>query len=178
MNDLTAPILIESDGECSSAIERLGAIARDLSRIETTKATLVAAAVLTAEGEATPLLTEKATLEAAVTAWCTDQRARLTGKLTTKTIAFPSGSVNWRQGVETVEIDEGRLPKILKAIRRLGEQFEDRFIKVTESVRKRAIKEATKPERAKLARIKGIDFVPAEESFTITPAGAELAARP
>ncbi len=179
MNDVT--ILAEmppvtSDAAADAAIARMGQLARELSRIETTKAELIAAATATAEGEATPRIAERDRLEAKVAAWCAQERARLTGNGSTKTVGFSAGTVAWRLGRPTVEIDKALEEKILEALYR-NRGF-SRFIKVTETPSKSAMQNATDKEKAVLARIKGIRFVPGGEAFTITPAGAELADRP
>ena len=178
MNDVAvaAPAPLASDDAASDAIARLGHIARSLSFIETKHAETVAKAKATAESLATPLLEEKLSLESRVRAYCEGNRARLTG-LKTKTIMFPAGNVAWRDGVERVEIDESLTEKILDALQRIR-GFYVRFSSTTVRVSKSKMKAASEAEKAKLAKIKGIHFVPGEEGFIITPAGAALADRP
>src|SRR5690606_22480753 len=114
-------------------------------------------------------------LGAAIEAWCTAHRARLTGRGAAKTVAFATGSCSWRLGRPGVAIDETLKNKILAALKR-GRL--SRFIKVSEAISKSAILAATDGERRKLATIKGIAFTAASEAFLIDPEGAELVARP
>lgn len=168
---------IVSDPQADLAIARIGALSRDLARIETTKAELIAAATATAEAEATPLLAERNVLSAKVEAYCAANRARLAPE--GKTVEFASGLVAWRQTSGSIEIDKALESKIIDYFRSVR-GFYKRFVRVTEAVSKRAIAAATPEEKAKLGKVKGIRFVPGEEAFSITPAGASdgLADRP
>lgn len=180
MNDLAplpGDLLVDSDATCSLAMERLGAVRRDRARIATTLAELVAAATKTAEDEATPLIAEEAALEARIAAWCSAERARLTGNNSTKTVGFSSGTVSWRLGKPKVQIDEALKEFIVVQLRKTRGFF-DRFTVQTVAPSKAKMMAATEPEKAKLAKIRGVRFLPGEEAFSIVPAGAELAARP
>jgi phage host-nuclease inhibitor protein Gam len=180
MNDVAALIPdspLASDAEAAADIARLGAIGHELARVETRKSEAVAAATKAAEDKATPLLAEKAALEKRVEAYCVAERARLTKKGETKTVEFSTGAVSWRTGVETVEFDRTLKKNILLALRKIP-GFLKRFTVTKVELSKTKMKAAIDTERAKLAKIRGVTFVPPGESFSIQPAGAELAARP
>jgi phage host-nuclease inhibitor protein Gam len=179
MNDLAslpAAPPIASDDECASAIARKAEIDRDLARIESGKSAAVAKAGKPYEDRATPLLAEKAALEARIEAYSVANRDRILvpGK---KHAEFPTGEVGWRDGRPSVEIDEANAHKIVAALKGIRGWYK-RFVQVTEKPSKSKIGAATPEEKAKLAKIKGITFVPAKESFWIKPTGSELAERP
>jgi phage host-nuclease inhibitor protein Gam len=172
---MTTDTRITDDDACAAAIGRLGEIDRGLTKIETTKSAAVAAAAKTAEDAAGPLVSEKAELEARIAAYCSANRRRLTSEGKTKTVPFATGEVSWRLGKEKVEIDDSLKEKLIATLTklRLG-----RFIKVSRSISAQAILAATDAERKRLARLKGLTFVPAAETFSIKPVAAALAERP
>ncbi|MBN8994323.1 MAG: host-nuclease inhibitor Gam family protein [Rhizobiales bacterium] len=168
------PVLPDDDA-CAAAIGRMGEIDRDLAAIEAKKSAAVSAATKIAEDSATPLQGERAELEAKVAAYCAANRPRLTSEGKTKTVTFATGEVSWRLGKEKLQVDDSMVDKLLAALTkmRLG-----RFIKVTRSISTQGILAATEAERKRLARLKGLAFVPPGESFTIKPVAAALADRP
>lgn len=167
---------IASDDQCAAAIAAIGVIDRELAGIETRKGAAVAAASKAAEEQATPLIGRRAELVARVTAWCIAERRRLTAE-GGKTVEFATGKVSWKLGRESVQLP-GEKPLQDKILAQLKGARLKRFIKISESISKQALLAATAAERKTLARIRGIVFVPAAESFSIEPTGAELADRP
>jgi phage host-nuclease inhibitor protein Gam len=180
MNDittLTADSPLASDDACAAAIAELGTIARTLAAIETEESNAVARATKAAEDKATPLLSQRAALEAKVQAWCTKERARLTRNGETKSVGFAFGAVHWRMGKGKVEIDDRLKEKILDALTHIR-GFYDRFTSVKTDLSKAKMLAATDAEKKKLGEIRGVKFVAGREDFTIQPAGAVLATRP
>lgn len=180
MNDVPAIVPdspLASDDATAAAIARLGFIARELQRIETRQAEAAAKLKQSAEALATPLIAEKVAIEAKVAAYCARERERLTRKGETKTVEFPTGTVCWRTGVETVEFDQTHKKNILLALRKIP-GFLKRFTVPKVDLSKTKMKAATDTEKLKLKKIRGITFVPPGESFSIEPAGSALADRP
>jgi len=168
---------IASDAACADAIAAIGEIELTLKRIETEKSAAIARATLSAENKATPLIGKRTELEAKIAAYCARERDRLTRAGETKTVEFPSGRVAWRIGRGRVEIDPVAKPNVLLALHKIRGFF-NLFTVQTVELSKAKMMLATAAQKAKLAKIKGIHFVPGSEGFSIEPTGAELSARP
>ena len=176
---------IASDEACAAAIAEVGAVDRKLAAIATEKSAAVAAATKAAEDKATPLLARRSALSAGVEAYATEHRGRLARS--GKTVEFPTGTVNWRDAVDSIDIPPdvekkivGPLKqKILGALKKLIE-FYAPLVSVSVKLSKTGIKSACQNDPALQAKLKrqGIAFVAGEETCTIVPAGAELADRP
>lgn len=158
------------DEACAAAIARIGAIDRDLAVIEATKSETIAKAASIAEKAAEPLFNERAEHFAAVKAYCEANRTRLTDGNRSKTATFTTGSAAWKLGRPRVNIDPALREKIIATLKKrgLGE-----LVRTKEDLDITAIGKA----KDKVKTVKGITFVPAEESFDVAPVAAELAPR-
>lgn len=164
--------LFADDAACADAIARLGAIGRQLDKVETDKSKAVAEASKRFEDQATPLVDERAALERQVEAYCVANRARLTQDGKSKTAAFTTGSAAWRSGRQQVQVDRELEAKILATLKKRGHLD---LIRVREDL---LLTEIGKPaSKDKIKGIKGITVVPGKESFSIAPLAAELVER-
>lgn len=179
MNDSAAPEtpLFADDQACADAIGRVAEIDRDLQRIEAGKNEAVATAAKAAETLAEPLIGARIVLVARVEAYATAHRVRLTDGGKRKTAPFTTGEGVWRKGRDTVSIDATEADAIVKKLKGMGKGFL-RFIKVTESLKKTALNDATDDEKARLRKIKGLAFIAGAESFAVEPIALPIAERP
>ncbi|BCP53750.1 hypothetical protein K32_23670 [Kaistia sp. 32K] len=160
------------DAACAHAIARLGALIRQLGKIETDKSQAVADASKRFEDQATPLVDERVSLAKQIEAYCVANRARLTKEGKSKTAAFTSGSAAWRSGRQKVQIVPELEAKILATLKKRGHLD---LIRVREDL---LLTEIGKPaSKDKIKGIKGISIVPGEESFSISPIDADLVER-
>jgi phage host-nuclease inhibitor protein Gam len=176
MSDSESLALVDDDA-CAAAIAAVAEIDRALLRVEADKNEAVAVAAQRAEDQAGPLIEKRAILVRSVQDYCEQHRARLTDNGKRKFAPFPTGEGVWRQGRDTVDIDPAETEALVAKLKAMGKAFL-RFIRVSESLRKTALNDATETEKARLRKLKGLRFVKGEESFAVRPLALPLAERP
>ena len=176
MTDSPALSELADDAATAAAIDRVGAIDRDLQKIEAGKAKRVADASREAEEKAGPLVTERNDLVARIRAYAETHRRRLTDGFKRKTAPFTTGECEWRLGSGRVVVDDDPTlkSKIFEKLRKLGG-----FIRTKEEIDRAAIGRALRADpKAPVGKVPGISLEPATESFTVKPVSAELTERP
>ncbi len=173
MSETGAAAALVDDAACAAAIARLGELERELDKIATLKARLVARAAAKAEIRAKPFADEAAALTADVEAYCREHRERLTGGKS-KTCKFATGEASWRKGKDGVDVDPSMAAAVLEKLKRL----QGGFVRVVYSIDAAAVLKAlTADQPSPVKRMRGITLRKGAESFAIKPIGAELRTR-
>ena len=155
----------QSREQVAEAIARIGQHTRDRARIEAAMGDEIAEIKRRFEQDAQPHGDAIRALLAGVQTWCEAHRAELTEGGKTKTAAFTSGEVRWRNTPPSVTVRAAET--VLTALREHGL---GRFIRTKEEVNKEAIL----ADPAAVAGIAGI-AIKALEEFVVVPFEAELA---
>ena len=161
---------LADDAACAAAIGGIGALDVQLTRIEATKASQVAAAAKEAEDRAAPLQAERAALVGQVSGYAVANRVRLTENHKSKTVKFPTGEVSWAAGRGRVVIDPALKAKVLDRLKKLTgftrTKVEPDVTAIGKSLRE--------DDKSPLRRIPGLSLEGTGEQLTVKPVSAEL----
>jgi phage host-nuclease inhibitor protein Gam len=155
----------QSREAAAQAVAEIGALSRDLGRIEHDMNDELAAIKEGYEEEAEPRRQRIAALTEGVQTWAEANRDSLTQNGKTKTATLTTGELQWRLRPPSVRVTGA--DAVLTALRRFGL---GRFIRAKEEVNKEAI--LNEPEA--VAHVPGITISQGED-FVVTPFEAELA---
>lgn len=162
-----APVPQDRD-QVTAAIREIGELQRQIVRTSTEMNDELAAVKERYEAQAQPLQARIDALTQGLQIWAEANRDRITQHGKTKTVAFPSGELNWRTRPPSVRVTGAEA--VLDILRRMGL---GRFIRSKEEVNKEAILNEPKA----VANVPGISIQQGED-FVVTPFEAELAEVP
>lgn len=162
-----APVPQDRD-QVTAAIREIGELQRQIVRTSTEMNDELAAVKERYEAQAQPLQARIDALTQGLQIWAEANRDRITQNGKTKTVAFPSGELNWRTRPPSVRVTGAEA--VLDILRRMGL---GRFIRSKEEVNKEAILNEPKA----VANVPGISIQQGED-FVVTPFEAELAEAP
>lgn len=158
----------QSQEEANLAILEIGAASRELLKIESQMNTQITLAKTSAEEEAKQHKATIKSLTAGVQTWAEANRKALTNDGKTKTAKLPAGTISWRLKPATVRITKAKIDDIIKAIRVMRKRA---WLREKVEIDK----EAMLKEKDIAAQLDGVTIGSEGETFTIEPAGLELA---
>lgn len=154
----------QSREEAAACVARIGALNRDIARIDLQLKDDTAALKAAAEGQSTTLKEQVTALTEGLKTWAEANREALTGGKV-KTVDLGTGVIAWRfppPKVKGVPRSKEALVELIAKIKGLGFR---KFIRVAEEVNKEAM--LADPERA--AQIPGISIAADGEEFAVEP---------
>jgi len=166
----TAPSKLRDEKACSHALAEIGAIDRQLSRVQDALDHAVAKAKKNAENRADPLEARREQLVDQVEAYCVANRKALTDQGKRKFAAFPDGEAGWRMGKDKLQVDDERLDKIIASLKA---KKLTHMITVKTSVDGNAILQG----RDKIKGIRGLKIINADENFWVKPTSKALSSK-
>jgi phage host-nuclease inhibitor protein Gam len=146
--------------ECAADINEIGRLSRLITTKQAAMNDKIAAITDAYTQEFTPLLDEIKLLKAGVQSWCEAHRDDLTDGGRTKTGAFVSGTVQWRQRPPSVSVFG--MTDVIENLKRLGLE---RFVRTKEELNKEAV--LNDPEAVR--GIAGLKIKTGVEDFVIEP---------
>lgn len=152
---------------CAAAINKIGSLSRQIAVLQAVMNDEIAAVTDRYSGQFTPLQARLKQLQQGVHIWCEANRDDLTQGGKSKTAAFITGTVQWRQRPPSVSVRG--VESVIETLKQFGL---DRFVRVKEELNKDAILN----EPAAVAGIAGLSIKTGIEDFVIQPLEIEEAA--
>lgn len=155
----------QSREEAAATVARIGAMSREIARVEAAMNDDIAAIKEVAETKCLPLKEEATAATEGLKMWAEANRATLTGDHKTKTVDLGTGTISWRTAppkVTGVPRAKEAVAELIKKIRALGLP---QFVRSIDEVNREAM--LADPETAK--KVPGIRIGSAGEEFTVEP---------
>jgi phage host-nuclease inhibitor protein Gam len=152
--------------DCDKMIFELGAMRRDILRLEAAMNDALAAVKEHYEQEAQPLKDKAEELFSGIETWCDANRETLTRGGQVKFAQLKNGEIKWRARPPKVAVRAADM--VIEALKSLGLS---RFVRVKEEINKDAILSDPDAVRA----VKGISIGSEGEDFVVEPFEHELA---
>ncbi len=149
-----------NNDECAAYINQIGSLARQVSVLQAKMNDENAEVTDRYTGQFSPLQIQLENLQKGVQLYCEASRDELTHEGRTKTAAFITGSVQWRQRPPSVTVRGA--DSVIEALKNFNLH---RFIRIKEEINKDAILN----EPAMVAGVAGITLNIGKEDFVITP---------
>lgn len=155
------------DIECDSYILELGALHRELQKLEAEMNDALAKAKADYEAQAEPQRQRLTSLHGAIETYCTEHRARLTRDGRSKSYRFGNGEIGWR--IRPARVTIRRAKNALAWLVDAGAAFK-KLLRVKHQIDKEAM--LRWPELA--SQVPGVMVGSAGEQFSVTPNGMKL----
>lgn len=156
----------QSDAEAMTAIAEIGRIDREIARIEADASDEVTKVTEAAGAKAAPLRDRLDAIVDGLKVYCEANRDRLTGGGKSKTIAFSTGTVSWRNAPAGVRFNA----TVAVIIQRIKDLNLPQFIRTKEEVNKDAM--LADPDKA--TSVAGVKVRSAGESFFVEPISTDV----
>lgn len=156
--------------DAAAAVARIGALNREIGRIEADMNDALAAIKAGAEGRSVPLQEEVAAATEGLKIWAEANRAALTNQHKTKTVNLGTGTILWRTApakVKGVPRTKEGVTALLAKIKALGLR---QFVRVKEELNREAM--IADPEKAE--KVPGIKVASEGEEFAVEPFEVEI----
>lgn len=161
---ITHPCPTTSD-ECAEFINHIGVLSRQISVLQANMNDEIATITNSYTGIFSPIQDELKQFQQGVQLFCESQRDELTHSGKTKTAAFITGTVQWRQRPPSVGVRG--VDSVIEALKNFNLH---RFIRTKEEINKEAILN----EPAAVSGVAGISITTGKEDFVITPFEQEV----
>lgn len=155
----------QSREEAAAAVARIGALNREVTRIELAMSDEVAAIKASGEEKSGALKEQVEAATEGLKIWAEANRAQITNGHKTKTVDLGTGSISWRTApnkVKGVPRAKEALAAMIAQIKSLGLK---QFVRTTEEINK----EAMLADTVKAEKIPGIKIASDGESFEVEP---------